>query len=204
MTLLNSVVHQLGPDHVLVSDAIPEEFYSEPSFFDSLWALRPEERDAFRTPGGRTVLIPRWQAAFGADYGFAGMMLVADPVPELLQPTLGYVRDAVGEPRLNGIVLSFYEGPNHHIGLHSDEDRALFPGSPIVIVSFGEERKLRLRPKPGLGLANPDDFPAPPGSLHVIPWETNRAWKHAVPKSRKYLGRRVSATFRAFERGIVE
>jgi hypothetical protein len=44
------------------------------------------------------------------------------------------------------------------------------------------------------------DFPAQDGTIFVMPYDTNRAWKHSVPKSARYVGRRISVTFRAFEK----
>jgi hypothetical protein len=32
-----------------------------------------------------------------------------------------------------------------------------------------------------------------------MPYDTNLAWKHQVPKAAKRLGRRISVTLRAFE-----
>ncbi len=43
------------------------------------------------------------------------------------------------------------------------------------------------------------DFPAPDGTVFVMPYDTNLAWKHQVPKSAKSRGRRISVTLRAFE-----
>jgi hypothetical protein len=73
----------------------------------------------------------------------------------------------------------------------------MVPGAPIVTISFGEERKFRL--SRGRGEAKEvRDFPAPHGTAFVLPQETNAVWKHAVPKSTRYTGRRVSVTIRGF------
>jgi hypothetical protein len=42
------------------------------------------------------------------------------------------------------------------------------------------------------------DISLPNGSVIVIPWETNPAWTHSVPASRRFQGRRISVTLRAF------
>jgi hypothetical protein len=68
-------------------------------------------------------------------------------------------------------------------------------GAPIVTVSFGEERKFRL--SRGTGEAKEvRDFPTPHGTVFVLPQETNAVWKHSVPKSARYTGRRISVTIR--------
>ena len=71
-------------------------------------------------------------------------------------------------------------------------------GSPIVTVSFGETRTFRLTRGKGED-ARALDVAATDGTVFVMPYDTNRVWKHAVPKSARYKGRRISVTFRAFE-----
>ena len=68
--------------------------------------------------------------------------------------------------------------------------------APIVTISFGETRTFRLtRGK------EKRDFEAVSGAVFVLPYSTNLAWKHAVPKSVRYRGRRISVTLRAFHAG---
>lgn len=78
----------------------------------------------------------------------------------------------------------------------------LLPGAPIVTLSFGETRTFRL----ARGMS-PNrvvrDFTAVNGSVFVLPRETNDAWKHAVPKSTRYTGRRISVTVRGFAPSFV-
>ena len=74
-------------------------------------------------------------------------------------------------------------------------------GAPVVTLSFGEERTFRL--SRGTGEAKEvRDFPAPHGTVFVLPQETNVVWKHAVPKSVRYTGRRVSVTIRGFQTSV--
>ncbi len=120
----------------------------------------------------------------------------ADPVPALLEPLLAWVR-AVVHPGLNGLLLNWYDGPGHYIGPHRDSTAGMVPGAPIVTLSFGEERVFRLTH--GTGTAKRTrDFSAADGAAFVLPFATNRVWKHGVPKSARYAGRRVSVTARAF------
>ena len=66
----------------------------------------------------------------------------------------------------------------------------------IVTVSLGETRVFWLRRYGGKGLV---DFRAGDGTILLMPYETNRAWTHEVLARRKYQGRRISITLRAFE-----
>jgi alkylated DNA repair dioxygenase AlkB len=75
--------------------------------------------------------------------------------------------------------------------------RNMVAGAPIVTVSFGEARKFRLSRDTG-DARQVRDFPASHGTVFVLPQETNAVWKHAVPKSARYMGRRISVTIRGF------
>ena len=145
-------------------------------------------------PGG-PVKTPRWQQAYGADYHYTGRVNKALPVPPLLQPLLDWSRGAVAK-ELNGILLNWYDGSmGHYIGKHRDSIQNMVAGSPIVTISFGEERTFRLRPWRQSGF---QDFPARDGTVFVMPYDTNLAWTHEVPTRAKRQGRRISVTIRAF------
>jgi alkylated DNA repair dioxygenase AlkB len=117
-------------------------------------------------------------------------------VPPVLEPLRSWARETI-DPRLNGLLLNWYEGPGHYIGPHHDDTRDMIPGTPIVTISFGETRVFRLTR--GQDEAKEvRDFEATSGSAFVLPHDTNRVWKHAVPKSAKYRGRRISVTLRGF------
>lgn len=174
---------------------LPEELVWDEATFDRAWALHPDERPSILMHG-RRVQIPRWQRAYGADYRFSGQTSRALPVPEVLAPLLEWSRAAIN-PDLIGLLLNWYDGAGHYIGEHHDADEDLVAGTPIVTISFGETRTFRLSCGKG-----PDrvvrDFTAENGSVFVLPQDTNAVWKHSVPKSTRYTGRRVSVTVRAF------
>lgn len=71
-------------------------------------------------------------------------------------------------------------------------------GAPIVTISFGEERVFRLSRGKGRD-RQVKNFPTKDGAVFILPQETNAVWKHSVPKSKRYLGRRISVTIRGFE-----
>ena len=188
--------HDLSDGHVFRSGRLPEELLWDASAFEAAWAMHPEEKHEIMMHG-RPVLTPRWQQAYGADYHYTGRVNKGLPVPPLIEPLLSWVRSSI-EPRTNGALLNWYEGPGHYIGPHHDSVKQMAQGSPIVTVSFGETRIFRLTKGKGEG-ARTLDFPAPDGTVFVMPYDTNRAWKHGVPKSACFTGRRISVTFRAFE-----
>lgn len=101
------------------------------------------------------------------------------------------------DPRLNGLSVNWYDAAfGHYMVLHRDNTKNLVTGAPIVAVSLGAERVFRLRPWwPG----DLVEFTATHGKLFVMPFETNRVWRHGVPHRSTDTGRRISITLRAFK-----
>ena len=93
---------------------------------------------------GKEVLTPRWQQAYGANYRYTGSLQNALPIPMELTPFQKWSQDHI-DLRLNGLLLNWYDGAQkHYIGAHRDDGRDLVDGSPIVTISIGEERYLRM------------------------------------------------------------
>ena len=173
---------------------LPAELIPDAAAFEALWSLHPSEFHEI-VMHGRKVRTPRWQQAYGTDYHYTGRTNHARPLTPALERWLGWSREAL-DSRLNSILLNWYEGSSgHYIGKHRDSDANRVEGSVIVTLSFGQERVFRLRHWRGQGFI---DVPAVPGSIIVVPWETNRTWTHEVPAPRGLLGRRISLTLRAF------
>lgn len=189
-------IHDLGDRCRFFAGRLPEHLLWDSARLEEAWRLHPDEKHLIMMHG-RLVETPRWQQAYGADYHYTGRVNRALPVPPLLAPLLAWAQASL-EARLNGILLNWYEGPGHYIGPHHDSTKHMAEGAPIVTVSFGETRVFRLsRGKGAEQIVK--DFPAPHGTVFVMPFATNERWKHGVPKSARYTGRRISVTFRAFE-----
>ena len=131
------------------------------------------------------------------------MVLLGVQGPEFLEagrvegePLRAWAREAIHD-RLDALLVNWYDGElGHYIGPHHDTTKQMVPDAPIVTVSLGEERVFRLtQPK----IKERRDFPARDGTVFVLPYDTNLAWKHQVPRSAKRRGRRISVTLRTFE-----
>ena len=165
--------------------------------FQALWDTHPPHFNRIKMYA-KEVYIPRWQQAYGRDYAFSGqvneaMVITPEMVPFLewarhLHPDLGI---------LNGLLLNWYDPEmGHYIGRHRDSETGLVPGSPIITISLGGERLFRMKPH---GATVPKiDIPVSDGDIVVIPWKTNKAWTHEVPKLTRFTERRISITVRAF------
>ena len=187
--------HQLDDQHCIYSGVLPNHLRLSGPAFERLWNLHPDEYHEIKMHG-RLVKTPRWQQAYGADYHYTGRVNRALPVPPILQPLLDWCRAEI-DGELNGILLNWYDGSRgHYMGKHRDSTKNMVNGGPIVTISFGEERKFRLRPWKQSGMK---DFSARDGTVFVMPYDTNLAWTHEVPASAKRQGRRISVTLRAFD-----
>jgi alkylated DNA repair dioxygenase AlkB len=186
--------HVLDDDHRFFVGRLPGELCPDAAGFEVLWNLHPKDLDDFMMMGKLTKL-PRWQQAYGKDYHFSGRTSEARPIPPVLDPFLPWSRERIDD-RLNGLLLNWYDGElGHYIGPHNDNTMNLVPGAPIVTVSFGEERIFRLTHREKARR----DFLVDAGTVFVMPYDTNQAWKHSVPQRARYRGRRISITLRAFE-----
>jgi alkylated DNA repair dioxygenase AlkB len=189
MSFADFTNHDLGGGLSFFEGKLPLQLLLTSEQFEEAWNLHPEECPTIFLHG-REVAIPRWQQAYGKDYHFSHKVSVALPIPAVLQPLLKWTQETIC-PELNGLLLNWYEGPGHYIGPHHDSVKDMTSGAPIVTISLGETRKFRLQ-----RLAEKRDFFAKNGTVYVLPQDTNEIWKHGVPKSTRYKGRRISITVR--------
>lgn len=159
---------------------------------------RAERREMYE----RTVDVPRLVCSYGA----------GDELPD---PTLVAVRDALnaryaeelGEPFVTA-GLCYYRDGRDSVAWHGDRiGRGRRENTMVAIVSLGAERKLSLRPRnvpPALrsapsGETSPSSsigFPVGHGDLLVMGGTCQRTWDHAVLKTSKPVGPRISVQFR--------
>jgi alkylated DNA repair dioxygenase AlkB len=93
-------------------------------------------------------------------------------------------------------MLNWYDGQKgHYIGAHRDDTRDLFEDSPIVTISLGQERIFRMRRYKQKDFK---DITFRNGEVIVVPWNTNLEWTHEIPNLKKYDGKRISITLRAY------
>lgn len=122
-------------------------------------------------------------ASLWADYHHTGRTNVALPIPLDLEPVLRWGQSTIHQ-RLNGLLVNWYDGKlGHYIGPHHDSTTNIVGGVPIFTISLGEERVFRLtNPKS----KETRDFVARDGTVFITPYDTNLAWKHAVPWVARY------------------
>jgi alkylated DNA repair dioxygenase AlkB len=156
---------------------------------------RAERREMY----DRTVDVPRLVCSYGVD----------DDLPD---PVLVAVRDALndrygaelGEPFVTA-GLCYYRDGRDSVAWHGDRiGRGRSENTMVAIVSLGAERRLSLRPRAGVPEAPPEQgvpresigFPVGHGDLLVMGGTCQRTWDHAVLKTAKPVGPRISVQFR--------
>ena len=182
-------------EHRLYHSSFPvPEFNWGQERFAALWETHPTAYHTLRIHG-REVETPRWQQSYGKNYEYSGSRNNALPITPELQVFLDWSQRHI-DPRLNGLLLNWYDGRlNHYIGAHRDDTRSLQDESPIVTISLGQERIFRLRPYGGSGY---HDLTVRNGEVVILPSDTNRHWTHEVPKFKRFTGKRISVTLRAY------
>lgn len=174
---------------------LPEIEHKSLGEFNALWNLRPKQFHKI-SMFGKEVETPRWQQSFGKNYNYSGSTNEAEPIPKEFCDCQEWCKVHI-DSRLNGFLVNWYDGKKgHYIGPHRDDTNDLELQSPIVTLSLGEERILRFRPYGGKGFK---DITVGDGEIIIIPWKTNQNWTHEVPNLKRYKGKRISLTLRAYK-----
>lgn len=145
---------------------------------------RAEQRPMY----DRVVDVPRLVCHYGVD----------EPLPH---PALATARDALdrhyadelGEPFVTA-GCCYYRDGNDSVAWHGDRiGRGRSSDTMVAIVSLGSPRRLSLRPRGG---GHAQHHLLGHGDLIVMGGSCQRTWEHAVLKTTKPAGPRISVQFR--------
>jgi alkylated DNA repair dioxygenase AlkB len=137
----------------------------------------------------RVVDVPRLLCFYDEDEP------LPDPALEAAKAALNaYYADELGEPfRTAGLCL--YRDGSDSVAWHGDTiGRGSTEDTMVAIVSVGAPRALLLRPRGGGRPAV--RYELGHGDLLVMGGSCQRTWEHAVPKTRRSVGPRISIQFR--------
>jgi alkylated DNA repair dioxygenase AlkB len=174
------------------------------------------------TAGAWVDILPGWVS--GSDTVFDALLTDVDwraerramydgvvDVPRLLRwysggealphPALTRARRALTEhyaPELREPFITagmcLYRDGRDSVAWHGDtQGRSAHTDTMVAIVSFGSPRNLLLRPRAGGASLR---FPLGHGDLIVMGGSCQRTWEHAIPKTTRPVGPRVSVQFR--------
>lgn len=138
----------------------------------------------------RVVDVPRLLAFYGERDALPDPLLT-----EARRHLDAHYGDELGEPfRTAG--LCFYRDGRDSVAWHGDRiGRGRSADTMVAILSLGEPRRLLLRPRGG-GAGRTLSFALGHGDLLVMGGSCQRTWEHAVPKSARPVGPRISVQFR--------
>jgi alkylated DNA repair dioxygenase AlkB len=162
------------------------------ALFDSLldsvpW--RAEEREMYQ----RIVAVPRLLSFYDEGAPLPHPVLV-----EARGQLDAHYADELGEPfRTAGLCL--YRDGRDSVAWHGDRiGRSRTEDTMVAILSVGAPRQLLLRPRPGStgGSTGVLRHNLGHGDLIVMGGSCQRTWEHAVPKTGKPVGPRISIQFR--------
>jgi alkylated DNA repair dioxygenase AlkB len=146
---------------------------------------RAERRQMYE----RVVDVPRLLCFYAEGQALPdpGLVLARDALSEYYQAELGEPLCTAG--------LCLYRDGRDSVAWHGDTiGRGSTEDTVVAIVSLGTPRPLLLRPRDGNGPVLRRDVGH--GDLVVMGGSCQRTWEHAVPKSTRVTGPRISVQFR--------
>ncbi len=168
-------------------DHLPGWFGGADEIFERLVETIPWRAES-RPMYERVVEVPRLVHTYGIG-------------AELPDPLLTRARDdlsaryadELGEPFVTA-GCCFYRDGADSVAWHGDNlGRGRSHDTMVAIVSFGSPRRLLLRPRGG---TTEQEFHLGHGDLVVMGGSCQRTWEHAVPKTSRVVGPRISIQFR--------
>jgi alkylated DNA repair dioxygenase AlkB len=160
------------------------------TLFDELLAVTPWRAER-RPMYDRVVNVPRLLSFHDLSEGAGPHPRIAE-IRDLLEDAYG---DELGEG-FTTAGLCLYRDGNDSVAWHGDKiGRGSGEDTMVAIVSLGATRVLALRPRGGGSSLR---LPQNHGDLLVMGGSCQRTWEHAVPKTHRPCGPRISIQFRPF------
>ncbi|NLR93537.1 alpha-ketoglutarate-dependent dioxygenase AlkB family protein [Flammeovirga agarivorans] len=145
---------------------------------------------------GKEIITKRKMAWYGTsvyDYTYSNITRRSLLLTKELQELLGKVEE-VSKENYNSCLLNLYHDGSEGMGYHSDDEKDMKEFGTIASLSLGAERKFSFKHKESKERI---DILLEHGSLLLMKGETQKYWKHALPKSKKVIYPRINLTFRS-------
>ena len=136
----------------------------------------------------RVIDVPRLVSYYGE-----GEELPDPALAAARQALDAHYRQELGEP-LSTAGMCLYRDGRDSVAWHGDTSGRQTPRTVVAIVSLGAPRALLLRPRAGRGPTLRHEVGH--GDLLVMGGTCQRTWQHAVPKTARSAGPRISIQFR--------
>ncbi|WP_449351467.1 alpha-ketoglutarate-dependent dioxygenase AlkB family protein [Streptomyces shaanxiensis] len=169
-------------------DVLPGWLGGSDALFEQLAAEVPWRAER-RKMYDHVVAVPRLLAFYGVDDALPHPVLT-----EARDALSAHYADELGEP-FTTAGLCYYRDGRDSVAWHGDRGgRGASHDTMVAIVSVGAPRDLLLRPARGGG--ETIRRPLGHGDLIVMGGSCQRTWEHAVPKTTRATGPRISIQFR--------
>ena len=168
-------------------DVVPGWLANSDEVFERLLGIdwRGDRRQMY----DNVVDVPRLLRWFGGDEELPHPVLT-----EARSALSGHYADELGEPFVTAGMCLYRDGRDS-VAWHGDTiGRSARHDTMVAILSLGSPRNLALRPR--AGGHETLRFPLGHGDLIVMGGSCQRTWEHAVPKSARPTGPRISVQFR--------
>lgn len=145
---------------------------------------------------GRMVDSPRlscWIGDPGASYVYSRVRFEPRPWPAALAALRPRI-DAAAGVAMNSVLANLYRDGRDAMGWHSDDEPELGPRPVIASVSLGGVRRFALKHRRDAALKGMLELPH--GSLLVMSGDTQRLYRHALPRTSRVVAPRINLTFR--------
>jgi alkylated DNA repair dioxygenase AlkB len=201
-------------ESILTDAERPRMFFDLNSELDSLWSQMLHKGG----PVPRKIVIqceaPKDGENAGLEPIYRHPVDVSPPVHRytpLVEEIRDRVEDLLGFKRgsLNHVLIQLYPDGESHISDHSDKTLDIERGTPVINVSIGAVRKMKIKNKikGDDGTRHSDRIELQNGSVFVMGWETNRKFYHGINQDKRmeslkseaeldFGGARISLTFR--------
>ena len=147
---------------------------------------------------GKESPVPRleaWYGDAGKSYAYSGIRM--EPLPwidDLLE--IKKVIEPLSMTTFNSVLINFYRDGKDRVAWHSDDEKELGEKPVIGSVSFGAERKFKLRHRKYRENGLMTEIMLKHGSFLLMRGSTQRNWMHEIPRTARAIGPRVNLTFR--------
>jgi len=145
---------------------------------------------------GREVDSPRLSSWIGdaqAHYRYSGADFVPHPWPPALQPLRQRLQAERGAD-FNSVLVNRYRDGRDAMGWHSDDEPELGPAPLIASLSLGAPRRFVFKHRHDATLKR--ELLLGHGDLLLMAGQTQRDYRHALPRTARPVGERINLTFR--------
>jgi alkylated DNA repair dioxygenase AlkB len=186
--------------------------------YQTLFNIHPLQRGKVVMFNNEECVSPRWHRSYlhqpirntdrQHSYMYSGSERFEDlslPIP--FQKFLYFLNKRETSCPYNQMIVNWYETGNDYIAPHSDCEEGILPTTGIAIISLCEDEKaprvLSLRPKKlkdgkNDNLYNRVNIQMNHGCIITMYGDTQKRFKHSIPKALDNSTSRISLTFRKF------